>query len=634
MFALRQFRRSKVVASALVPNAVFHRVSLLASLIGPAVTLAITPIWNYDPINPGKVFVLSVLAFTCFGYLMPSLGRIITSTGKTIWIVSALFLLSLMSTFLFSGAPYAQQFWGVFGRNTGILTYVSLVFTLLIFASLQDLEFYKRTLISLLLVGVIESGYATLQLRGVDPFKWSSYAAFGTLGNVNFLSGFLGMSCAAMGAICLSSGVNLKLRLTLSIVALWGVFVAYKTDSIQGPIAFGGGIVVFLLMKAANKGWKYFLPLLMFSLAFAIGLVLALINRGPLAALVYQITIVYRADYMHAGLKMILDKPLFGVGIDSYDDWYRYERGTISAFRTGFNRTSSSAHNVAIDIGAGGGIPLLLCYLALIGLALFAIFQGFRKGYFADVTFAAIVSAWFAYQIQAAVSINQIGVGVWGWILSGTIIGYSKVARVEKQVLQRTNPLSSTKKSKSNSKVPPPASAVVFGGILACLGFSLSFLPVKIDQEARLAFNSADANKIMEFSRKPISSSFFLTQAAQTVLNNKLNDHARAITDTLIDRYPRNFYVWTMRLSSPPFSESEQSEARLRIREIDPSAFLCLDPGVPQSILLFLTNLPLIQQKELLSGWGINPESSQRGFVGLDPASADLVKSKIMSICA
>jgi len=614
--------------------AVFRRISKLAVFIGPAVTLTITPLWNYDPINPGKVLVLTVLAFTCFGYLIPSLGRVIHSTGKPVWIVGAVFVLSLVSSFIFSGASYVQQFWGVFGRNTGLLTYLSLTVTLLVFVSLQDSGLYSRALVMLFVVGVVEAGYATLQLMGLDPVAWSSYAAFGTLGNVNFLSGFLGVSCSAMAAFCLSSSVNWKIRIALSLVVLWSVFVAYETDSIQGPIAFGGGVLVFILMKAAIRGWKYLLPALTLCVAMLILLVFALFNRGPLSSIVYQVTIIYRGDYMHAGLKMILDKPFFGVGIDSYDDWYRFERGTISAFRTSFNRTANTAHNVAIDLGAGGGLPLLLSYLCLVGLVFVSIYRGYKKGYFSEVTFVAATSAWFAYQIQAAVSINQIGVGVWGWILSGLIIGYSKISRGEKQSVSSNNSLRKNKKAKSNSTVTIPASSAVAGGVLACLGFALAFLPAKNDHDARFALNSRSLERILEVSKNPITSSFFLSQVAEVTLNNNLNDEARSISQILIDKYPRNFYGWNLRLSSPIFSDSERSDARLRIGEIDPSAFLCLNPGLPQSILDFLKKLPLDQQVELLRGWGVSEDSSSRGLFGLDQASAALVESKVLSLCA
>jgi len=78
---------------------------------------------------------------------------------------------------------------------------------------------------------------------------------------------------------------------------------------------------------------------------------------------------------MHAGIAMLLNNPLTGVGIDSYDDWYRAERGIISALRTSLTRTANSAHNISIDIAAGGGFPLLISHLLIIGAISLAIPQ-------------------------------------------------------------------------------------------------------------------------------------------------------------------------------------------------------------------------------------------------------------------
>ena len=38
--------------------------------------------------------------------------------------------------------------------------------------------------------------------------------------------------------------------------------------------------------------------------------------------------------------------------------------------------------------------------------------------------FAGLIGAWVAFQAQSIISINQIGLALWGWALSGLIIGY------------------------------------------------------------------------------------------------------------------------------------------------------------------------------------------------------------------
>ena len=97
----------------------------------------------------------------------------------------------------------------------------------------------------------------------------------------------------------------------------------------------------------------------------------ALFNKGPLAPLIYQISIQLRGDYMHAGWEMTTLNPFFGVGMDSYGDWYRQARGEITTLRGSAERISNSAHNIFLDISSNGGFPLLISYLAILSIAFY-----------------------------------------------------------------------------------------------------------------------------------------------------------------------------------------------------------------------------------------------------------------------
>jgi tetratricopeptide (TPR) repeat protein len=42
-----------------------------------------------------------------------------------------------------------------------------------------------------------------------------------------------------------------------------------------------------------------------------------------------------------------------------------------------------------------------------------------------DPVFAGLVAVWIAYQAQSIISIDNIGISIWGWVLGGAIIGMS-----------------------------------------------------------------------------------------------------------------------------------------------------------------------------------------------------------------
>ena len=120
---------------------------------------------------------------------------------------------------------------------------------------------------------------------------------------------------------------------------------------------------------------------------------------------------------------MITDHPFFGVGMDGFGDWYRRSRSPEAVkFNAGI--FTDTAHNIPLDIGASGGLPLLIIYLAIVGLALYSIIKVIKRKSEFDVMFAALVAGWVAYEAQSLISINQLALGVWGWSLTGLIIGY------------------------------------------------------------------------------------------------------------------------------------------------------------------------------------------------------------------
>jgi len=123
---------------------------------------------------------------------------------------------------------------------------------------------------------------------------------------------------------------------------------------------------------------------------------------------------------------MFKSHPLLGVGMDSYGYYFKEYRDVSYPLNYGFNLTSSNAHNTFIQFFATGGIFLGVAYLVLNGYilkrAIFALknLTGNNK-----LVLAGVFSAWVAFHAQSLVSIDNIGISIWGWVLGGSIIGLS-----------------------------------------------------------------------------------------------------------------------------------------------------------------------------------------------------------------
>jgi len=622
----------------LLPATVDKRVSNLIVFAGPATTLAISPWFNFDPINLIKVLILTCISFAAFGLVLPYLPYVISKVGKKNSLLLLLFFAALISPWFFSGANKAQQFWGVFGRNTGILSYLALLAILFVTASVASRVTYSRITWSLVATVAIMSAYCLIQIAKLDPISWSAFFPFGTLGNVNFLSGFMGLGLVTVFIFALSSQFTNRRRIALVSLFLIGVFVLIKSDSTQGIVALAVGVSSYLLIRSWYLHRALFIvALILFSSGF-ISLVLGLLDKGPLRGLIYQFTVLYRADYMHAGIAMLLHNPLTGVGIDSYDDWYRAERGIISALRTSLNRTANSAHNISIDLAAGGGFPLLIAYLPLLGVISLSILKGLRRGLAKDPVFTALAMSWLAYQVQASVSINQIGVGVWGWILGGALLGYHKsigsMTSDKPNSKSLMNSISRIRKSKGLPNTPP-ALAVISSSITLIIGFTLAFLPFKTDIDFLRATNEGSAESMLKISAMPTANTFMLTKASSSAFRAGLKDVSRTITERLVLRFPRSIYGWlTIYENSASFS-TLGSSAFERVQSIDPYVSICYLPNPSDAFRAKLETLPPFEKYKLARGWGLveplqETEIQRFSFASV---STDGLSAKLLSFC-
>lgn len=625
---------------SVIPNSVAKRISTFMVVVGPLVTLAITPWFNYDPINLGKGLALSTITFAGFGLLLPYLRDVQNRLGKPLVYVSFFFLIALLAPLVFTDAPISQQVWGQFGRATGIVTYSSLIFLFLLSALTNTQDHYKKVVFSLIVTQSLMTAYCLLQLMKKDPIKWSAYSTFGTLGNVNFLSGFMGISVVVSLILSTNNSLKFSTRLALLILSVIDIYIVATTDSIQGLVALAVGVAVYLAFFTLKFGKIIFSSYMAIFAAALVSLVMALFDKGPLKSLIYQVTITFRADYMHAGLKMLFHHPFTGVGIDSYDDWYRSERGVISAFRTGLNRTANTAHNVILDLGSGGGFPLLLAYLSLLGFVVISIYRGIKNGLMRNAYFLALVCAWIAYQVQAAVSINQIGVGVWGWILGGAIIGYERLSKAESNntisVANSGDSRQKAKKVKQTKTGPntPPPLAVMLSAIGLAIGFTLSYIPLKTDLDYRTASSQGRLDLMMNATSGFATNSFLIAQANEAALRNKYQDQARVLNDRLISRFPRNLYGWQARLSLAGISESERQLAIGKIKAIDPNLGICAETNPSDRVRNLLLSLPSKQQYELARGWALLPSgSTYRNGFRLDSLDPNALGTKITSFC-
>ena len=553
---------------------ILRRMQFVLLWIGPMTTLLISPYSNYDPINLIKLLAVTASTFGVLGLIVHSWNFFYLRIDRFVWLALGIFIMWMLVSMFLSNSPLDQQIWGVFGRNTGLLTYFSLIIIVAGVSLIQNLEFYKRLVLAIIFTSVPTSIYALVQIAGKDPVPWSEMQPFATLGNINFSSAFFGLASLCATILLFAKHIKLGLKVLMGLLVIINLAIILETESIQGVMIYfaGVGIVGFFLLRANSRTKVLQIPYLILALLAFILTAMSLLNKGPLAKFVFGETILFRFDYWYAGWMMTLKNPIFGLGMDSYGDWYRELRGSIATLRTTPDRITNTAHNIYLDISSSGGFPLLIAYLAILFFAARSAIRVFRRSTAFNPYFVALFSTWVAYLIQAAISINQIGVGIWGWLFTGALIGYEKATRVpvsEEEQRKPKNIKQSSKQPNSSAATMPALAALMSVGFFA-IGFVLAFIPFNADVKYKNASISGSYEQI-EASVKQIGATAFHYQLAlDWAIKNNNEVQAKKIAEGILERYPRDFMAWQVIQALTSTPADKKQEAFEVLKKMDP----------------------------------------------------------------
>jgi O-antigen ligase len=537
---------------------------LLWALI--SVTLLVTPLWALDPINPIKMLAVNATGFMSLGVLLANQKALTLGRFKVPLILISGFMAWQLIVFLVSGGEKLQQIYGSAGRNTGLITYLAFSILFVVSMAASNATFLNRFLLASLVVGVASLGYGLVQALGGDPINWvNAYSpVFGFLGNPNFQSSLLGILGSIFFTQLLSGSVKLQVKSAYLGYLLVTVFVIRETDSQQGflVLIIGSGIAFGIYVNHRSKALGY--SYLGLALIGCVAVLVGILNKGPLASLLYKDSVTYRGDYWRAGWKMTVDNPIFGVGLDSYGDWYRRSRTIEATLRRGPDVTSNAAHNVFLDISAYGGFPLLLVYLALMILVVISAVKVLKRSQGFNAGFVGLVAGWVAFQAQSIISINQIGLALWGWVLSGLIIGYEINTRGGDDVVEKKTGKSATKPVQTSAATP----VAIFVGLI--VGVLVGMPPYLASAKYKSALETSNPQVIQEAAYIWPTDSSRMIQVAMTLNDNKLEDQGLQVALDAVERFPDNYGVWGTLSLMKKATDAQKAEALAQMKRLDP----------------------------------------------------------------
>ncbi len=525
-------------------------------LIAIFATLAATPFINKDALIIPKVIIL------CSGalYLLPKLTLKLhflknNKVQSILLILSTLFFLQLLIVMAFSNTPLEQQIFGRTGRGMGFATWFSCLIILLLSALSTQIGNIHHIHFGLTLTGVVTAVYAICQSFGFDFFPWDSKTngVISTLGNPNFVSGFIAMSF--IPSLIYFEFKKYKVYIKVILIVLYCIAL-YRADSLQGYIGITLSVITYLLAYLWYKNKSLFISLFVLSISGLVAVVLGSLNKGPLSSFFYKVSVQSRGDFWRSAINTSNDHKLFGVGLDSFGDYYLKYRDIV-AVNHPWAEFTDSAHNYFLDLLVSGGYPLLIIYICIHLLTLWSLLRAFRTNTQFKPLLVSLFTAYLVFQAQALISPISIPILIWSSIISGSIIG------VYSSTFNKTN-------VETNSV--SPATARLQKTSIGLLVVSLVVLyPVfNVDRLQFNAMKNGDGDLAVSSTKKFPESVVRYSIMTRELLKSGLNVQALDLARSAVKFNPNSPALWVLIMVNPTAPIEERILAKQKMQQLDP----------------------------------------------------------------
>ena len=184
--------------------------------------------------------------------------------------------------------------------------------------------------------------------------------------------------------------------------------------------------------------------------------------------------------------------------------------------------------------------------------------QSFNAG------FVGLVAGWVAFQAQSIISISQIGLALWGWVLSGLIIGF--------EINTREVELAPDKRLGKVATMPiqtsPATSLTMFVGLI--VGLLIGLPPYSASARYKGALETGNPQTIQAAAYIwPIDPSQMI-QIAMTLNDNKIEEKGLRVAIDATLKFPNNYNVWSTLYLMNKASNAQKTEALSQMKRLDP----------------------------------------------------------------
>jgi hypothetical protein len=275
-----------------------------------------------------------------------------------------------------------------------------------------------------------------------------------------------------------------------------------------------------------------------------------LLRKSPWQSLIYEESVSYRGDFWRAAWRMTADKPVFGTGPGGFRDNYTRYRDQTAASRPFVEDITDSAHNYFLDIASTGGVPLFLAYVLINILVLIKATRILNQNRLTQYHLVVVIVCWIGFSIQSLISIENLGLNIWGWVLAGLIIGYKLEDQPQVKLKDAGNYFLSCS--------------------LILLALFLTGAHFKNDTNFRSAVEKSDIDRIKQSALNWPQDTYRMNFASKILRENGFEIEGLEVVKKSIEINPSNVESWKELSRFNSITSNEKRIAEKNIKLLDP----------------------------------------------------------------
>jgi O-antigen ligase len=428
------------------------------------------------------------------------------------------------------------------GRKNGLITYFALFIVFISFFIIFNATNVKNFVLLTIFIGQGLSIYGFLQLFNLDPIEWNIIynPIILTVGNPNFAAALMAIVAVLVFPLVFDSQTGIKLRLYISSLIIQLFMLILFSRAVQGIFTFIIGVFFISIWLGYLKNKKMTLILTSITLIPMSIVFLGLLQIGPLTEIIYKQSISLRGYYWRAGISMFLNHPVAGVGLDNYGSYFKQYREVGYPLSVGYVTGSNNAHNTFIQLFATGGFFVGLIYLILMLFIFITGIKSLRILPTNDRTIMlGLIGAFLGFQAQSLVSIDNIGISIWNYAISGCILAIAK-----DQEIGINQKVHHAKSSLKNFEILQPVFAMIL--LIPMLVFSISVSKTeKLVMQTYGLYTSNSEKQIFittaqETLERPLLDDFYRMRLEARLSDYGVQDLALVELEKILDSNPRD----------------------------------------------------------------------------------------------